>query len=100
VSRDEFEGALPGLYEAFVAAVRDLIAQGHRRVSARGIVHALRVEAAARGRLWKINDHTSPLLARLAIAEFPEWEGFFELRESRFDGPRDHRQPELFGAGA
>lgn len=76
----------PGLYEECAAMALDEKRRGKKKWSARTIIEILR---------WKrqtvhddgdfgISNVYSPLLARKLMADYPELEGFFDLKESRF----------------
>ena len=56
--------------------------RGFKHYSARTIIEFLRHHTAIseKGDLWKINDHATPHLARLFMANHPELKGFFETR--------------------
>jgi len=60
----------------------DLIDKGHDQYSARTIVHVLRYQTHV-GEFkskYKINDHVSPMFARIFILIHPKHEGFFKIK--------------------
>lgn len=60
----------------------NLIDKGHDHYSARTIVHVLRYQTHV-GEFkskYKINDHVSPMFARIFILIHPEHEGFFKIK--------------------
>ncbi len=88
---EEFQTGFPGwlkrnehllfafMYEALRAA------RVYNHYSARTIVHWLRHETAMRevGSEFKINNDWSPDLSRLFELAYPEYVGFFEMRERK-----------------
>ncbi len=90
----EFLAYLPAnrhVYEAFEREAFKVIAKGFKHYSARTIIHVLRHHSALAevGSEWKINDHTSPYLARLFDLAHPEHAGLFEFRVTK---ARRHRE--------
>lgn len=69
----------------FVDRARQVKASGRSRFSARAIIENIRWHTllADREATFKINDHWTPGLARLAMALDPALEGMFELRPGR-----------------
>jgi len=81
----------PEVYALFRTRVREAVAAGVTRCSARGILALIRwhhdvIEGRVGGS--KINDHCAPFYVRKLIAEEPALAGFFELR-----GEDDGRAP-------
>jgi hypothetical protein len=71
------------IYAAVVELAQDARRRGVPRWSAQGIIEILRWQTALReagGTPLKINNTAAPGLARLAMAQYPELGGFFELR--------------------
>lgn len=76
----------PHIYDAFRSYALRAIARGYRHWGAKGVFEVIRWESAVRGDdEFKINNNYTPLYARLFMNEHPEHEGFFRLRDSRFD---------------
>ena len=69
------------IYEAFEREALK-IAQKRKRYSARTIIEFLRHHSIIKesGSEWKINDHSTPHLARMFVRNHPEYVGFFEFR--------------------
>jgi len=83
---DEFMAFLPDnlhIWDAFVREVRAVINKGFKHYSARTIIHVLRHHSALyeAGGEFKINNNTSPYLARLFDVVYPQYSGLFEYRE-------------------
>lgn len=72
------------VYYAFVKEAFKVKGAGFKHYSARTIIHVLRHHSAISetGGEWKINNNYSPYLARLVMREYPEFEGFFDLRRT------------------
>ena len=73
----------PHIYVEFVRLARDLRDAGVKRWAAAGIIQVLRWQTAIREKgqsNLKINDHAGPGMARLAMAMYPELDGFFSVR--------------------
>jgi hypothetical protein len=81
----EFDRENPGIYSAVRRMALDYIAQGHRHWSVDAIMQILRHESNMRDGsvTYKINNHHRGYLARRFLAEFPQHEGFFEIRERK-----------------
>lgn len=85
----EFLQYLPDNLHVFDAFEREslrVVARGWKHYSARTIIHVLRHHSALEevdGKGWKINDHTSPYLARLFVLMHPEHRALFEFREAK-----------------
>jgi hypothetical protein len=80
----EFLEANPHFFPAFRKAAIQLLAAGHKRYSARGIVEGLRFNASFETTSldgWKINDHFTSRLARKLMGEDGRFIGFFEVRK-------------------
>lgn len=83
-----FHKAHPEVYALFKRFANELVDAGHRRGSARAIIHRVRWHTSVNPEHdfegFKINDHFSSRYARKLIAERPEfWGPFFELRTLR-----------------
>ncbi len=83
----EFHAAHPEVYRLFCRFCDELIRAGRRRNSADNVLHRIRWESRLNSDHdfdgFKINDHFSSRYARLWLAEHPNHDDFFELRELR-----------------
>jgi hypothetical protein len=74
----------PDVLDLFETLTFKIIATGRIRYSARAILHRIRwhyhIDKGIRE--FKCNDHWTPHMARWFMAQYPEHEGFFELRAS------------------
>ncbi len=69
--------------EVCIRALR-LRRHGHKHYGVKALVEAIRYDrdvTVGPDHGFKINDHHSSRMARLAMKDFPELEGFFSLRE-------------------
>lgn len=87
IFRDGFANTITANMHVFEAALEQAIQVRHAgrdRWSMRTIMEYLRHETAVQSSLlpWKLNNNLAPDVARLMIMLFPEFDGFFELRES------------------
>lgn len=85
---DEFMEWLPDnlhIWKAFVREASAVINKGFKHYSARTIIHVLRHHSALYevGGEFKINNNTSPYLARLFDVVYPSYRGLFEYRETK-----------------
>lgn len=83
---NEFLAANPHFYGEFVKVARHLKALDYNNISARGIVHFMRIDRALkinRTDDYKINDHLSSRMARLVMEREQDLAGFFEIRKLR-----------------
>lgn len=79
--------------EQFIGIAEQAKARGYQHWSARGISEVLRWQSSMREHgqdALKVNDHSTPGLARLAMKLRPELEGFFETRVQ--SGKREARR--------
>lgn len=75
------EEQIEKLLPEFVRIALDLKKRGFKRYSADGIGHLLRYFTAVNGGgTFKINNNTISTLARRAMQEYAELDGFFETR--------------------
>ena len=83
----EYNEQHPEVYKGFIKLALQTKAKGFKHYSARTIVHVLRFhsDVSENGTEYKINDHVTPMFARQAMQDYPELDGFFELRRSKFD---------------
>jgi hypothetical protein len=83
--RDDFPAWLEEnghVWERFCTEVRRILVAGRKHYSARTIIEVLRHESALAdtGGTFKLNDHYTPDMARLALLTGQAPEGFFETR--------------------
>ena len=85
-----YHAAHPDVFRAFVRHAKEMRATGRRRYSQWTIVQAIRWshDLQQSGASFKINNDFIALYARLMIHEYPDFAGFFELREMRETGRR------------
>lgn len=71
----------PHIYEAFKAYAQQLIAAGVTKLSAYLIYERMRWESLVTGNDgYKLNNNYRPYYARLFMQDFPQFEGYFDLR--------------------
>lgn len=77
----------PHVWQAFVKFTMEAICAGHKRLSAELVVNRIRWETLIREKSgeFKINNDLKPFFARKFMADYPEYQGFFELRRSKAD---------------
>lgn len=81
---EEFHALNPHVYELFVRYSRMALDRGFERFSAKAVFERLRwhLNFETRGDdTFKINNNYTALYARKTMEEYPEFVGFFELRE-------------------
>lgn len=80
---EQFDADNPKVWELFVRFTFDVIKAGHERFSADSILHRIRWETAIKttDEHFKINNNFSADYARKFMLQFPEYDGFFELRK-------------------
>lgn len=74
------------VWRAFCAEAFKVRARGHKRYSARTIIHVLRHHSAVSecsDAGWKINNDHSPYLARMFDLRYPSMAGMWEYRQTR-----------------
>lgn len=82
----EYHKTNPHLYEAFKQVAFDAMKLGFKTYGANGIFEIIRWKRAERGDgEFKINNNYAPLFARLFVNEYPQYEGFFRFRQSKFN---------------
>lgn len=83
----QFDNDNPDVWELFVQFTFEMINKGRTRYGARGVFERIRWETALQTTdpVYKLNDHWTPYYARKFHAVYPEHDGFFALRSSRFD---------------
>ena len=81
-----FMEACPDVYPAFVRVALSLRERGFKRYSADGVAHVVRWQVATSGHDasgFKINNNVISLMARKAMREHVQLDGFFETRQLR-----------------
>ena len=75
------------VWDAFVGQTEAVIDAGLKHYSARTIIHVLRHHSALRetGSAWKLNNDTSPYLARLFAILYPGHGNLFEYRTTNIE---------------
>jgi hypothetical protein len=75
------------VYREFIRRARALVLTGWRHYSHKAIIETIRYDVNVRigpnDGGFKINDHYSSRIVRRAMAQYPELDGFFEVRELR-----------------
>jgi hypothetical protein len=82
----EFDEANPHVWDRFKQLALQLITSGKDRYSAKTIICVIRFEhdlKTVSSDQFKINDIHHSRYARKFASEYPEYEGFFELRQLR-----------------
>jgi len=79
---EQYDAQNPAVWQMFNQFTFDVIRSGHRRFSADSILHRIRWETTviATGH-YKINNNFSADYARKFMREFPQYNGFFEMRK-------------------
>ena len=72
------------IYQQFIDLALQMKRRGRKKWAAKGVIEVIRWHTALHsdGDIFKINNNYAPGLARLAMLEYKELEGFFELRNS------------------
>jgi hypothetical protein len=84
----EFDEAHPEVWEMFVRFTHDRIRRGFEHYSSDAILHRIRWETAVSmgdESEFKLNNNFTPYYARKFHRVFPQHDGFFRTRRSRFD---------------
>lgn len=76
---DAFHARYPQAFREFCKHAKRRIDEGHRRYSALGIVHEIRLHGVTVSNSW------APFYARLFHKQFPAHNGFFEIRRAIAD---------------
>ena len=73
----------PRVYELFKQFTFEVINKGFRKWSADAVMHRVRWEASVitDDPQFKINNNYVAFYARLFMAEYPQYQGFFETRK-------------------
>lgn len=83
---ERFDREHPDVYQQFIEVAFDLWLRDIEHYSADAICHVIRWFRVTSGKDhsgFKINNNFTALYARKAIANYPQLEGFFRLRERR-----------------
>lgn len=88
-----FHAENPFIYLRFVELAFRMRRAGRKKYGAQKIIHVIRwdYDISTEGDVFEINNDFIALYARLAIADYPELGGFFELRRMK---PFDRRMSE------
>jgi hypothetical protein len=84
----EWHRANPHVYREFVRLANQMKGTGRKRYSARTIMEVLRwhYDIKTTGDVFELNDNFTPIYVRMLIHNYPEFDGFFELRTIRSRG--------------
>jgi len=83
---EEYDRKNPQIYEMFRRFTLEAVRLGRKRFSAEAVINRIRWETMVRGDdEFKINNNIKPYYSRKFMNEFPECEGFFQLRKSKVD---------------
>lgn len=81
---DAFHAANPHIWALFLKFTREALLSKRKRFGARMIWERMRwyttIEAKTSGD-YRLNDHWPPFYARLFVQTYPQYEGFFQLRD-------------------
>jgi hypothetical protein len=84
---EAFHAANPAVYRKLCELTTDLVAKGRTRLGIGMLWEVLRwhwmMTTADAASDFKLNDHYRSRYVRLMLAERPEWDGVFELRNLR-----------------
>lgn len=81
-----FHEANPHVARILARMALDLKQRGREHFGMKALFETLRFHSAlqtAGGEEWKLNNNYTALMARLLMEQYPELDGFFELRERR-----------------
>lgn len=89
----QFHKANPFIYERFIELAYRMLRVGRKKYGAQKIIHVIRwdYDISTSGDVFEINNDFIALYARLAIADYGELAGFFELRKMK---PFDRKMSE------
>lgn len=84
---EKFHAENPSVYELFKRFAFQVIRRGFQHYSADAIVHRIRWETGVvtQGDDFKINNNWVSAYARMFEREYPEHQGFFRKRTSKYD---------------
>jgi hypothetical protein len=80
---DAFHADHPQVWKLFLRFVKEAMVSGRRKFGARMIWERMRWFSTieTKGDDFKLNDHYPPFYARLFMETYPQYAGFFEIRE-------------------
>lgn len=83
INFEQYHNENPHIWEAFVRFANEAKQRGFKKYSANGIFELIRWEMKGEKRFdgFKINNNYRADYARKMMAEFPEFKGFFEIRQ-------------------
>ena len=83
----EYNEQHPAVYPKFIEIALETKRKGFKRYSSKAIIEVVRyfTSVTENGTKFKINNNITSLFARQAQKDYPELNGFFELRRSKFD---------------
>ncbi len=94
---NKYDSENPEIWNAFVLIARKAKARGFKHYSAYGVCQIIRWETAVHGNDgFKMSNNYQPDYARKMMKEYPEFDGFFRLRELSVDR-MDETPTDLFG---
>lgn len=83
---EAFHALNPQVYDALRGMALQMKRRGMRRYSIKAMWEVLRFQGiAAHGDAYKLNNSFASAYARLLMEREPELDGFFEVRQSKFD---------------
>jgi len=84
---ENFHENNPRVYELFILFTSRVIGRGFKHYSADAIVHRIRWETGVetRGDEFKLNNNYISAYARMFERDFPQYQGFFRKRQSKYD---------------
>lgn len=83
---EEYDRKNPEIYQLFKRFTLEAVQMGRQRFSAEAVINRIRWETMVRGDdEFKINNNIKPYYSRKFMNEYPELEGFFQLRKSKVD---------------
>jgi len=82
INFQQYHNDNPQIWEQFVKFSKQTKAKGFQNYSVNGIFEIIRWHTPTSGNdKFKINNNYRPDYARKMMSEFPEFEGFFRIRE-------------------
>lgn len=95
---EEFHASNPHVYTSLARLARQAKARGHRRIGIELLFAVLRWESLLATEStdgFKLNDHMTSRYSRLLMAQEPDLEGMFAVRQLRSAGPRHPAEERL-----
>jgi len=87
----EYDERNPQIYEMFKRFTMEAVRRGRTRFSAEAVINRIRWETMISGDdEFKINNNIKPYYSRKFMNEFPELDGFFQVRKSKVDEYADN----------